>query len=100
VDVFACRARDLSSGPIGTFWPLAIAVRLLSTRKSAKKIGDCSRIGKARRERVGTRALVETHRLLGHRLPGLRIGLALVLLLYLLHLRLDQLHSAGRHESA
>ncbi len=49
----------------------------------------------ARRERVGTRALVQTHRLLGHRLPGLRIGLALVLLLDLLHLGLDELHPSG-----
>src|SRR5450631_93667 len=46
VDSFACRANVLSSGPIGTLLPLAIAVRLLSTRNKAKKIGDWSRIGR------------------------------------------------------
>src|SRR5450631_3305705 len=46
VDSLACSANCWSSGPIGTFLPLAIAVRLLSTRKSAKKIGDCNRMGR------------------------------------------------------
>src|SRR5664280_3880774 len=46
VDAFACLATVGVNGPIGGLVPAAMPARLLSTRKSAKKIGDCNRIGR------------------------------------------------------
>ena len=46
VDCSMTPATDRVIGPIGVCWPAATCGRLLSTWKSAKKNGDCSRIGR------------------------------------------------------
>jgi hypothetical protein len=46
VDASAERASSLVIGPIGSWMAFAILGRLWSTRKSAKKTGDCNRIGR------------------------------------------------------
>src|SRR6476619_8546516 len=46
VDASAWAATGRVIGPIGAWVPCAMALRLFSTRNKAKKIGDCSRIGR------------------------------------------------------
>ena len=46
MDCSACAASDWLIGPIGGLVPSEIAGSEFSTRNSAKKNGDCSRIGR------------------------------------------------------
>ena len=65
-----------------------------STWNRAKKNGIWISMGKAGRERVGAVLLVHGHLFLRHGLAGQLVGLALVLVLQLLQIGLQELHAA------
>ena len=76
-------------------WPLALAGadagEHLEQREEERHLDQH---GQAGRERVGAVLLVQGHLFLRHGLAGELVGLALVLVLHLLQVRLQQLHAA------
>ena len=87
LDLFGAHGTDALAARLGR----ADAREHLEEREEERHLDQH---GQAGRERVGAVLLVQRHLFLRHGLAGQLVGLALVLVLHLLQVRLQQLHAA------